>query len=263
MNAVSRRTKNKILNLRSFHAEAVLKRKIYNGWQSPKRLSVQMKGTSNTSLIQVAYCCRTWPTESNTITGINRIVKVLEIIQSRRPLGRSMTIGISLPTWTSCRRVLAKKVVESCTHIHMYLFLAEPPVIWSPASSSLENRRSPPPPATCQLMQSWRTHWLLKGGRKRQPAKWQSEMPLPAIAITGTTPFPIRLPHTQGPCWHIADRSWTANGAQKMAKHPWQDKKTLTFTFTFIYVNLVNINKNILWTCHLFVFLRAPADSSF
>jgi len=52
----------------------------------------------------VVHYCGTWPTGRNTITGlILRIAEVLEIIQSRSPLRRSMTGGTSLPTWTSCR----------------------------------------------------------------------------------------------------------------------------------------------------------------
>jgi len=38
---------------------------------------------------------------------------------------------------------------------------------------------------------------------------------------------PIRLPLTQGPCWHIPNRSWTADGAEKMAQHTRHEKEAL------------------------------------
>jgi len=68
------------------------------------------KWTSNPSFIQVAHYC-TWPTGNNTPTGqIRRTVEDLEIVHSKSPLERSMTIGTSL---TTCRTGSRKETLQS------------------------------------------------------------------------------------------------------------------------------------------------------
>jgi len=118
-----------------------------------------------------------------------------------------------------------------CTNIS--IFLAEPPVIRFPTSSPFGNDRTSPPPATWQLQRKWKTRWILQGGGKTTPAKGQLEEPLPAIArMLGD--FLQHQRNSQSPTssrsnMPIGIRSWSPDGAGKMAKHPWDEKEALYY----------------------------------
>jgi len=67
-----------------------------------KEVSADKKG----HIIQaVAHYCGTLPTGRNTTTG--HVRRIVEVLEERISVGRSMPSGTSLPTWTS-GRVLAK-----------------------------------------------------------------------------------------------------------------------------------------------------------
>jgi len=70
----------------------------------------------------------------------------------------------------------------------------------------------------CPLRNSFRSH------SQPFPRCWAT-----SYIISGTTPIPIRPPLTQGPCWYIVNRRWTADEAEKIARHPPHENKALNY----------------------------------